>query len=319
MTITPTLVRALLTAQFPQWSGLPLELLEPAGSDHVIHRLGDTMSVRLPRSAWADGEAAKEHTWLPLLAPHLPLTVPEPLALGTPAPDYPWHWSVTRWLPGTPATTDTFTSTPDRTTRQLASFLRSLQAAPAANSLRPGPHPELTRAPLAARDGATRAAIKALDGVFDTATLTEIWESALAAPPWDRQPVWCHGDFHTGNLLTTDGRISAVIDFGGLGMGDPACDLVIAYTLLSATTRPLFRTALGVDAATWTRGTGWALATGVAAYTRVAATEPRVARQSARQLTEIIAEHTGITPRCSPGTTFTGSAEGVVPPASTEQ
>ncbi|UXX95485.1 aminoglycoside phosphotransferase family protein [Streptomyces sp. AD2-2] len=319
MTITPTLVRALLTAQFPQWSGLPLELLEPAGSDHVIYRLGDTLSVRLPRSDWADGEAAKEHTWLPLLAPHLPLTVPEPLALGTPTPDYPWHWSVTRWLPGTPARADDLNSTPDLTTSQLASFLRSLQAIPNADLLRPGPHPELTRAPLAARDGATRAAIRAVDGVFDTATLTEIWENALAAPPWDRQPVWCHGDFHSGNLLTTDGRISAVIDFGGLGLGDPACDLVIAYTLLSATTRPLFRSALGVDDATWTRGTGWALAAGVAAYARVAATEPRVARQSARQLAEIVAEHTGITRRSPPGTTFTGSAEGVVPPTSTEQ
>ncbi|MFJ8141822.1 aminoglycoside phosphotransferase family protein [Streptomyces sp. NPDC096013] len=321
MIITPALVRDLLTAQFPQWSGLPLTLLEPAGSDHVIHRLGDTMTVRLPRSEWADGEAAKEHIWLPLLSPHLPLTVPDPLALGTPTPDYPWHWSVTRWLDGTPATTDDLDSTPDLMVRQLAAFLRSLWAIPAADSLRPGPHPELVRAPLAARDRATRAAIKAVDGVFDTAALTEIWEKALAAPAWDRPPVWCHGDFHAGNLLTAGGRISAVIDFGGLGMGDPACDLVIAYTLLSATTRSLFRASLGVDEATWTRGTGWALAAGVAAYARVAATEPRVARQSARQLSEVIAEHTGasaVTVPC-PGTTFTRSAEAVVPPASTEQ
>ncbi|WP_406121899.1 aminoglycoside phosphotransferase family protein [Streptomyces sp. NBC_00989] len=291
----PALVRALLTEQFPHWSRLPLVLVEPAGSDHVIHRLGDTMSVRLPRSDWADGEAAKAHTWLPLLAPQLPLAVPEPLALGAPGRGYAWHWSVTRWLDGTTATVEGLAD-PDLAADQLADFLRTLQRVPAAGTLRPGPHPELTRPPLATRDRDTRAAIEAVAGVFDTAALTEIWDNALDAPAWDREPVWCHGDFHTGNLLTVDGRISAVIDFGGLSMGDPACDLVVAYTLLSTTTRPRFRTALGLDDATWTRGMGWAMTTALNAYTSYAATEPRVARQTTRQLTEVLTEHAGVTP-----------------------
>jgi len=290
MTVDPTLVRSLLAEQFPDWTRLPLSRLEPAGSDHVIYRLGETMSVRLPRSDWADGEAAKEHTWLPLLAPQLPLAVPEPLALGAPGRGYAWHWSVTRWLDGTTASVDGLAD-PDLAAGQLADFLRALQAIPAAGTLLPGPHPELDRAPLADRDQSTRAAIEAVAGVFDTAALTEVWDNALDAPAWDREPVWCHGDFHTGNLLTVDGRISAVIDFGGLGMGDPACDLVVAYTLLSATTRPLFRAALGVDDATWTRGMGWGLTTGLNAYTSHAATEPRVARQTTRQLTEVLTEH----------------------------
>jgi aminoglycoside phosphotransferase (APT) family kinase protein len=290
MTVDPTLVRSLLAEQFPDWTQLPLSRLEPAGSDHVIYRLGDTMSVRLPRSDWADGEAAKEHTWLPLLAPQLPLAVPEPLALGAPGRGYAWHWSVTRWLDGTTASVDGLAD-PDLAAGQLADFLRALQAIPAAGALLPGPHPELNRAQLADRDPSTRAAIEAVARVFDTAALTEVWDNALAAPAWDREPVWCHGDFHTGNLLTVDGRISAVIDFGGLGMGDPACDLVVAYTLLSATTRPLFRAALGVDDATWTRGMGWGLTTGLNAYTSHAATEPRVARQTIRQLTEVLTEH----------------------------
>ncbi|MEV0471232.1 aminoglycoside phosphotransferase family protein [Streptomyces prunicolor] len=290
MTVDPTLVRSLLAEQFPDWTQLPLSRLEPAGSDHVIYRLGETMSVRLPRSDWADGEAAKEHTWLPLLAPQLPLAVPEPLALGAPGRGYAWHWSVTRWLDGTTASVDGLAD-PDLAAGQLAAFLRALQAIPAAGTLLPGPHPELDRAPLADRDHSTRAAIEAVDGVFDTAALTEVWDNALDAPAWDREPVWCHGDFHTGNLLTVDGRISAVIDFGGLGMGDPACDLVVAYTLLSATTRPLFRAALDVDDATWTRGMGWGLTTGLNAYTSHAATEPRVARQTTRQLTEVLTEH----------------------------
>lgn len=155
MTIDPALVRGLLTAQFPHWSQLPLKLLEPAGSDHVIYRLGDTMSVRLPRSDWADGEAAKEHTWLPHLAHRLPLAVPEQLALGAPGCGYAWHWSVTRWLDGTTPTVDGLAD-PDLAAGQLADFLRTLQGIPAADTLLPGPHPELTRPrwpPATARPG----------------------------------------------------------------------------------------------------------------------------------------------------------------------
>jgi len=291
MTIDSALVGRLLAAQFPQWAELPLTLVEQAGSDHVIHRLGETMSVRLPRSDWADGEASKQHTWLRQLAPRLPLPVPEPLGLGTPDCGYAWHWSVTRWLDGTTATVEGLAD-PDLTARQLGEFLRTLQEIPPAGTLVPGVHPELVRAPLADRDEATRASIGAVAGVFDAAALTEVWDNALRAPAWEREPVWCHGDFHTGNLLTVDGHLSAVIDFGGVGMGDPACDLVVAYTLLSATTRPVFREAVGLDDATWTRGLGWALATGLNAHTSYAATEPRVARQTTRQLTEVLAEHT---------------------------
>lgn len=146
----------------------------------------------------------------------------------------------------------------------------------------------MTGRPLAARDRATRTAIAQVSDVFDAPAMTALWEEALSAPGWDRPPVWFHGDFHTGNLLTRDGRLSAVIDFGGLGIGDPACDLTIAFTLLSAPSRATFRSALGVDEATWTRGRGWALATGLNAYTYHAATAPRVAAQTTRQITEAL-------------------------------
>ncbi|WP_406224363.1 aminoglycoside phosphotransferase family protein [Streptomyces canus] len=289
--IDSALVGRLLAAQFPRWSRLPLTLLEPAGSDHVIHRLGGTMSVRLPRGDWAAGQARKEHTWLRHLAPRLSLAVPEPVGLGAPAFGYPWSWSVTRWLPGTTATVDGLAD-PGRAARQLADFLRELQQIPTAGTSTPGARADLVHAPLASRDRATRAAIEAVDGVFPSGILTQVWDKALRAEAWDREPVWYHGDLHTGNLLTVDGHLSAVIDFGGLGVGDPACDLVIAYTLLTAKTRQLFRAALGPDDATWTRGMGWALATGLNAYTSYAATNPRVARQTTRQLTEVVAEHT---------------------------
>ncbi|MCX4782009.1 aminoglycoside phosphotransferase family protein [Streptomyces sp. NBC_01264] len=281
------LVRRLVDAQFPRWAGLPLRLLDPAGSDHVIYRLGRELSVRLPRGPGVAGQAAKEAEWLPRLAPHLPLAVPVPVAVGRPGFSYPWPWSVSRWLDGEVATAAALADSPAAAVA-LARFLTDLQRF-ASPDLPAGTVPaDLTGTPLADRDRATRAAIAEVSGVFDAAAMTALWEAALAAPGWGRPPVWFHGDFHTGNLLTSGGSLSAVIDFGGLGIGDPACDLTIAFTLLSAAGRAVFRAALDVDEATWTRGRGCALATGLGAYTFHAATDPRVAAQTTRQITEAL-------------------------------
>ncbi|MFJ9344705.1 aminoglycoside phosphotransferase family protein [Streptomyces sp. NPDC101733] len=283
--IDAALVGRLIRAQFPQWSDLPLRLLEPAGSDHVIHRLGEELSVRLPRGAAVAGQAAKEAEWLPRLAPYLPLAVPAPVAVGAPAFGYPWPWAVCRWLDGEVATVEALADS-SRAAVELAGFLRALWAFTPSEPPVGDVGEDLTAArPLADRDRATRAAIAEVDGVFDAAALTALWDEALGAPGWDRPPVWFHGDFHTGNLLTVDGRLSAVIDFGGLGIGDPARDLTIAHTLMSAESRAAFRSALDVDDATWVRGRGWALATGLNAYTAYAATHPRTAAQTTRQIT----------------------------------
>jgi aminoglycoside phosphotransferase (APT) family kinase protein len=288
--IDAALVRRLIASQFPHWAHLPLKRLEPAGSDNVIYRLGEAMSVRLPRGAWAAGQAEKEYRWLPRLAPHLPLAIPAPLALGTPAGDYSWHWSVSRWLEGETATIGGLAD-PERTAAELAGFVNSLQRIAAVAALAPGPHNDFIGEPLARRDRRTRAAIAAADGTFDSTALMTIWDAALAAPAWDRPPVWFHGDLHTGNLLTVDGHLSAVLDFGGLGVGDPACDLVIAWTLLPHTARTTFRTALQVDEATWARGRGWALTTGLTAYTTYAATNPLVAKNTHHQITEVLTDN----------------------------
>ncbi|MGW4407886.1 aminoglycoside phosphotransferase family protein [Nonomuraea sp. NPDC004702] len=287
-TIDAALVRRLVDTQFPQWAALPLRLLDPAGSDHVIYRLGDELSVRLPRHADAVGQADKEHEWLPRLAPRLPLAVPVPVEVGEPGFGYPWRWAVSRWLAGEVATVEALAGSSVAAER-LAEFLVALQrfAPESVPSLKT--RPDLAQQPLAGRDRATRAAIAALGGVFDRAAMTGLWDAAMSAPGWDRAPVWFHGDFHTGNVLTVGGRVSAVIDFGGLGIGDPAADLMIAFTLMSAGSRAAFRAALGVDEATWTRGRGWALATGLNAYTAYAAVSPRVAAQTTRQITQALA------------------------------
>ncbi|MFF4716248.1 aminoglycoside phosphotransferase family protein [Streptomyces eurythermus] len=285
--IDEALVRRLVDTRFPQWAGLPLQLLDPAGSDHVIYRLGEELSVRLPRHVGAVGQARKESQWLPRLAPHLPLAIPAPVGVGDPGFGYPWPWAVSRWLDGEVATVDALGDCSSAAV-ELARFLAALQRFAPEDIPAGDIREDLTGRPLSDRDSATRAAIAEVDGVFDTTAMTELWNAALSAPAWDRPPVWCHGDFHTGNLLTSGGRLSAVIDFGGLGMGDPACDLMIAFTLMSADSRAAFRDALGVDDATWTRGRGWALATGLNAYTSYAAVDPRVAAQTTRQITQAL-------------------------------
>ncbi|MFC3572652.1 aminoglycoside phosphotransferase family protein [Streptomyces yaanensis] len=285
--IDTALVRRLIDTQFPQWAGLPLKLLDPAGSDHVIYRLGAELSVRLPRHAGAIRQAEKEFRWLPRLAPHLPLAVPIPVAVGEPGFGYPWPWAVSRWLDGQVATVETLGDS-SRAAVDLARFLTALQRFAPVDFPAEDAHEDLAAEPLADRDRATRAAIAQVDDAFDATAMTELWDRALGVPGWDRPAVWFHGDFHTGNLLTVDGRLSAVIDFGGLGIGDPACDLTIAFTLMTAESRAAFRDALGVDDATWTRGRGWALATGLNAYTAYAAVNPRVAAQTTRQITEAL-------------------------------
>ncbi len=285
--IDEALVRRLVDTQFPQWARLALKLLDPAGSDHVIYRLGEELSVRLPRHPEAIGQARKELEWLPQLAPHLPLAIPVPVAVGDPDFGYPWPWAVSRWLDGEVATVDALGDSSTAAV-QLAEFLAALQRFAPENSAAGITREDLTGRPLSDRDHATRIAIAEVDGAFDTTAMTELWDAALSAPGWDRSPVWFHGDFHTGNLLTSDGRLSAVIDFGGLGTGDPACDLMIAFTLMTADSRADFRRALGVDDATWMRGRGWALATGLNAYTSYAAVNPRVAAQTTRQVTQAL-------------------------------
>ncbi|MGW0763699.1 aminoglycoside phosphotransferase family protein [Streptomyces sp. NPDC002814] len=285
--IDGALVRRLVDTQFPQWAGLPLKLLNPAGSDHVIYRLGEELSVRLPRHAGAIGQASKEFEWLPRLAPYLPLAVPVPVGVGDPDFGYPWPWAVSRWLDGEVATVEALAGS-STAALELAQFLAALQQFAPEDIPAENIREDLTGRPLSDRDRATRVAIAQVDGVFDAAAMTALWDAALSAAGWDRPPVWFHGDFHTGNLLTVDGRLSAVIDFGGLGTGDPACDLMIAFTLMSADTRAVFRAALQVDDATWMRGRGWALATGLNAYTSYVAVNPRVAEQTTRQINQAL-------------------------------
>jgi aminoglycoside phosphotransferase (APT) family kinase protein len=285
-----SLVGRLLAGQFPQWAHLPLEPVPSAGTDNALYRLGDDMAVRLPRIHWATEQVDKEHRWLPRLAPLLPLAIPVPLAKGTPGEGYPWHWSVYRWLDGENATPERIAD-PCQAATELAHFIAALQRIDPAGGPPPGPHNFSRGVPLAMRDPPTRAAIATLHDTLDVGAVTAAWEAALQAPAWRRPPVWIHGDLQSGNLLAVQGRLSAVIDFGGLGVGDPACDLIVAWNLLSGESRDVFRAALPVDEATWARGRGWALSVGLIALPYYQTTNPVLAGIARRAIDEVLADH----------------------------
>lgn len=257
VTTDEALVRRLLLAQFPQWADLPIVPVPSAGTDNALYRLGDDLVVRLPRIDWAVGQVEKEHRWMPKLAPFLPLLIPTPVAKGRPGEGYPWEWSICRWHEGENATLEQIAD-PVQAAVDLAEFLLALQAIDPSGGPDAIEH-KLRGAPLVLRDRATRDAITAMDGMMDCETATAVWETALGAPDWDRPAVWFHGDLLPGNLLFQEGHLRAVIDFGGLGVGDPACDLMIAWGLFAGTSRGAFRSVLAVDDATWARGRGQAL------------------------------------------------------------
>ena len=284
------LVGRLLAAQFPQWADLPIEPVRSAGTDNALYRVGDAMVVRLPRIHWAVGQVQKEQEWLPRLAPVLPLAIPVPLAKGMPEDSYPWEWSVYPWLEGENATIERLAD-PDEAATELARFVGALQRIDAAGGPFPGEHNSSRGEPLATRDAGTRAVIASLAAEVDVDAVTAAWEAALQVPEWHGPPVWIHGDLQSGNLLAVEGRLSAVIDFGCLGVGDPACDVMSAWLYLSAETRDVFRAALTVDDATWARGRGWALSVGLVALPYYENTNPVLAGIARRAIDEVLADH----------------------------
>jgi aminoglycoside phosphotransferase (APT) family kinase protein len=280
------LVRRLLAGQFPQWARLPVEPVESYGTDHAIYRLGDRLAARLPRMEWATAQAAKEAQWLPRLAPRLPLAVPVPVAAGRPADGYPYGWSVYEWLPGQSA--DGSISDLGQAAADLAGFVTALRRVDTAGA--PVRRRGSRGGPLADGDEDVRRSIAELGDRIDGDAARRSWAESLAAPAWDGPPAWIHGDLLPGNLLVTGGRLSAVIDFGTLNVGDPACDLLPAWNVFAGESRARFRDELGADGASWLRGRGWALRQAVVALPYYWDTNPKMIRQASRALAEILAD-----------------------------
>jgi aminoglycoside phosphotransferase (APT) family kinase protein len=255
--IDDALVRRLIASQFPEWATLPLAPVVPGGWDNRTFRLGDRMVVRLPSAAAYAAQVDKEHRWLPTLAASLPLSIPTPLALGESAEDFPWRWSIYEWIEGNTLDGDPMADPRDIAT-SLAAFLNALHRIDPTGGPGAGLHNFHRGGSLESYDRETRQAIAILSDRIDARTVSDAWDNALATT-WTNRPVWVHGDISSGNLLMRGGRLTAVIDFGMLAVGDPACDLAIAWTLFDDSSRARFRTGLPLDDATWARGRGWAL------------------------------------------------------------
>ena len=255
--ITSSVVRRLIAAQFPEWSHLEVTPVEHDGWDNTSFRLGDEMSVRLPSADGYVAQVEKEHRWLPDLGPHLPQSIPTPVAKGVASDEFGRPWSVYSWLPGRAANVGGITDLV-QFGADLAYFLTALQCIDSTDGPGAGSHSHFRGGPLTTYDAETRHCIRLLASIIDEDAVLEVWESALATV-WNRDPVWVHGDMAASNLLVVDGRLSAVIDFGCSSVGDPACDLVIAWTLFSGDSRRAFADGVSLDEGTWARARGWAM------------------------------------------------------------
>jgi aminoglycoside phosphotransferase (APT) family kinase protein len=279
------LVRRLLAAQFPQWADLPISAVQSTGTVNAIYRLGNHLCVRLPRvQRWAQ-DLDNEWHWLPKLAPRLPLRVPEPVGKGHPASSYPFSWAIYRWIDGQPYA-DKLVDDEHQAAKDLAQFVAELRRIDLVVGA-----PRGGRSPLRELDALTRAAIESAQGVIDSDAASAAWERALQAPAWKGTPAaWIHTDLLRPNVLVHGGRLCAVIDFGGIGVGDPAADVIAAWSVFSHTGRGTFRGALDVEEGTWERARGFALHQAAMIIPYYGETNPGFVALARRTVKEVLAD-----------------------------
>jgi aminoglycoside phosphotransferase (APT) family kinase protein len=290
--ITAELASRLVAQQFPEWADLPLRPVEPRGHDNITFRLGESMSVRLPSGEGYVPQVSKEQHWLPVLAPQLPLPIPGPVAQGVPGCGYPWPWSVYRWLDGQVAAV-TPVADLNRFAADLAGFLAALYRIDPTGGPQAGYDTCYFGVALQHWDAQTRESISKLDGQIDTRGVTEVWNAALASR-WDGPDQWFHGDIAPGNLLVSDGHLSAVIDFGIAGIGDPACDTAIAWAFFDGDCRETYRSSLPLDEAAWARGRGWALWKALITIALYDTSQPGERAESMAIIEAVVAEHSAL-------------------------
>ena len=281
--IDEQLVARLVATQFPQLADLPIRALRSTGTVNAIYRLGDDLCARLPRVSWWARDLEKELTWLPKLAPYVSLRVPEPVAWGQPEGGYPFPWAIYRWIEGQPYRDDLLHDEGEAAAA-LAQFVLELRR------IDPRSAPRGGRRPLRELDAPTRAAIEASCGVIDSEAAAAAWTSALQAPEWDGTPMWIHADLLRPNLLVESGRLSAVIDFGSVGVGDGAADVIAAWSVFGPSGRAAFRAALTVDDGTWNRARGYALHQAVLIIPYYAQTNPEFVALAKRTVEQLLAD-----------------------------
>lgn len=257
--ITLQIAKELIAEQFPEYLELPIESVEFSGIDNRTFRLGDDMLMRLPSAKGYAAQVLKEQRWLPQLAGHLSTQIPKPLHAGKPSQGYPWNWSIYRWLPGTSLNQLKLSSDEsEQLAKDLAIFIKELHNIPTEGAPKGGLHNYYRGCHLSVYDKDARRDIEKLNDIIDADKALALWEKTLSSK-WAYKPIWVHGDIATGNILMQKKELTAVIDFGCMGIGDPACDLVIAWTFFDGKARRVFKDSIGLDSGTWSRARGWAL------------------------------------------------------------
>src|SRR3990167_181520 len=257
--VSVSLIKNLIFEQFSQWKNLPIKEVEVQGWDNRTFRLGSEMLIRMPSAECYAVKVEKEQKWLPILAKHLSIKIPEPIAMGKPSKDYPWNWSIYKWIEGKSANTLNVNEKDlENIAKQVDQFLNELHKIDTAGAPSPGKHNFYRGGDLSVYDKETRSAIEKLKTFISAENVLKVWEKALGSA-WNKNPIWIHGDLSAGNILIQNNRLVGIIDFGGTAVGDPACDLVIAWTFLKNKSRKIFKANVNLDNDTWTRARGWAL------------------------------------------------------------
>lgn len=283
--IQTALVRELLKAQFPAWADLPISPIASAGTDNSIFRVGPSLAVRLPKVEWAAGQPMHEHRWLARIGKTLPLEIPESLALGLPGAGYPWHWSIHNWIGGSSAARTDLDNAD--AAGLLASFVSAIRTISSSGGPACGRNNSWRGAPLIDRDVSVRQALMQLQDEPGMEVAKAAWDDALNAPLWSGEPAWFHGDLQASNVIVRDGNLVAVIDFGLMATGDPACDLMSAWTCFSPASRHIFLSTVGANDAELRRGRGWAVATALIALAYYRDRNPVMADISRSTLAEV--------------------------------
>jgi len=289
--IDESVVRRLLEEQMEEYADLPLRFVPSGGTDNAVYRLGEELAVRMPLRPGSVGGLLKEIRWLPVLAPHLTLAVPEIVRTGRPGDGYPFVWAVVRWLPGADALTAGIGSMRDAALA-LGRFVTELRGVDTADMPAPGSEGFIRGLPLIGREETFRDALAQCEGLvdLDLVVMRELWEDALAAPDWAGPPVWLHGDLLPTNLLVRDGRVAGVLDFGAMATGDPAYDVTPAWQVLDREHRPLFRRIVEADDATWRRARGLVVSGAVITFPYYLHTNPTMVALARRGIAEVLAD-----------------------------
>lgn len=289
--INVSLVEKLIQEQFPEWAHLEVKPVKLSGHDNRTFHLGDEMSVRLPSDAAYAPQVEKENKWLPLLSKELSLPISSPIAKGSPSEEYPWPWSINKWIEGETVTKENIRDL-NEFAADLGAFLVALQSVDASNGPIAGAHNFYRGGLISVYDEEARGAIENNKDIFDETVLKYLWDLALQST-WKRKPVWIHGDVAPGNLLVKDGKLCAVIDFGILGVGDPACDAAMAWTFFDQNSRDIFKERLRMDEETWNRARGWALWKALIIYDANKISNKIVAEESYRVIQVIVDDYEG--------------------------